>query len=210
MFIFFLEEAYETDAPSNSFVPKYIPAQMRRITPEYYENSIITLPKMLDGLAGSTIEYKLSELVSYYSSDDGFKYLHLNAMFSEILAACYQFQFRSPTTITDVRVEEIMSFLRLHRDAPFSSADIENHMRLNYKYLEEMFKKKTGMTIQKYHTDLRMHEAARLLRSTLYSVSEISAKIGYQDPLYFSNVFKKSTGYSPRAYRSNINTTIMD
>lgn len=113
-------------------------------------------------------------------------------------------------TTFDMRVEEIMSYLRLHRDEPFHSSGVEEHMRLNYKYLEEIFKKKTGMTIQQYHTDLRIQEAARLLRSTLHSISEISSMVGYQDPLYFSNVFKKATGYSPRAYRNNIGIIIMD
>lgn len=206
---FFMPEADETDMPFEEFSPQFTPKR-RRIRPADYENSIITLPKMLNNLGGSTIEYKLQELASYYNSDDVFKKLHLNAMFAEILADCYQFQFSKLYTTFDMRVEEIMSYLRLHRDEPFHSSGVEEHMRLNYKYLEEIFKKKTGMTIQQYHTDLRMQEAARLLRSTLHSVSEISSMVGYQDPLYFSNVFKKATGYSPRAYRNNIGIIIMD
>ena len=206
---FFLPDADEADIPCEEFSPQFS-LERRRMAFEDYEHSLITLPKMLTNLNGSEIEYKLQELVSYYNSDDVFKKLHLNVMFAEILADCYQLQFSNLNTVSDMRVEEIMSYLRTHRDEPFRSADVEAHMRLSYKYLEENFKKKTGMTIQQYHTDLRMHEAARLLRSTLLSVSEISAMIGYQDPLYFSNVFKKATGYSPRAYRNNIGITLID
>lgn len=206
---FYLPEPSESELPYEEFSPQFSP-KGRRLTLSDYEQTIITLPKMLTNLNGSEIEYRLQELVSYYNSDDVFKTLHLNSMFAEILATCYQFQFNNLHTVADARVEEIMSFLRTHRDESFRSADIEAHMRLSYKYLEENFKKKTGMTIQQYHTDLRIHEAARLLRSTLLSVSEISAMIGYQDPLYFSNVFKKATGYSPRAYRNNIGSTIID
>ena len=206
---FFLPDAGETDKPCEEFSPQFS-LERHRMELKDYEQALITLPKMLTNLNGSAIEYKLQELVSYYNSDDVFKKLHLNTMFAEILADCYQLQFSNLNTVSDMRVEEIMSFLRTHRDEPFRSADIEAHMRLSYKYLEESFKKKTGMTIQQYHTDLRIHEAARLLRSTLLSVSEISAMIGYQDPLYFSNVFKKATGYSPRAYRNNIGITIID
>jgi len=206
---FFLPEASESELPCEEFSPQFSPAR-HRLSLTDYEQTIITLPKMLTNLSGSEIEYKLQELVSYYNSDDVFKKLHLNAMFAEILADCYKLQFNNLNTVADMRAEEIMSYLRTHRDEPFRSADIEAHMRLSYKYLEESFKKKTGMTIQQYHTDLRIHEAARLLRSTLLSVSEISAMIGYQDPLYFSNVFKKATGYSPRAYRNNIGTAIID
>ena len=206
---FFLPEASESEIPHEEFSPQFSP-ERRRVYPSDYENSVITLPKLLTNLGGSAIEYRLLELVSYYNSDDVFKKLHLNAMFAEILADCYQLQFNNLNTVSDMRVEEIMSYLRIHRDEPFRSSEVEAHMRLSYKYLEESFKKKTGRTIQQYHTDLRMHEAARLLRSTLLSVSEISTRIGYQDPLYFSNVFKKATGYSPRAYRNNIGATIID
>ena len=82
-------------------------------------------------------------------------------------------------------------------------------MGLSYKYMEEFFKKRIGMTIQQYHTNLRIHEAEKQLRTTQYSISEISGNLGFQDPLYFSNVFKKATGVSPRDYRKNIDTIII-
>lgn len=59
-----------------------------------------------------------------------------------------------------------------------------------------------GMTPMQYITSLRITRAKDLLRSTDYSVQEIGAMAGYENPLYFSRIFKKYTGYSPSEYRA--------
>ena len=51
---------------------------------------------------------------------------------------------------------------------------------------------------------LRIHNAKVLLESTNYNVTEISNIIGYENPLYFSRIFKKQTGFSPSEYRKKI------
>ncbi|OXM85739.1 helix-turn-helix transcriptional regulator [Paenibacillus rigui] len=53
------------------------------------------------------------------------------------------------------------------------------------------------------HTKLRMNHALELIRSTSLNVSEISKRLGYQNPYYFSRVFKKVFGESPSAYMSH-------
>ncbi len=198
-------EIYDNQ-PVNEFTPQ-ISLEQYRMRPREYRRTMITLPKRIDNLLGSNIEFKLQELATCYNSDDPFRKLRINSMLSDILVDCYKLQYKTPTTVNDMRVDEIVSFLRQHRDEPFRSQGVEEHMKLSYKYLEEGFKKKTGMTIQQYHTALRIREAEHLLGSTTHTISEISEQLGYPDPLYFSNVFKKHTGYSPRAYRNSIVTT---
>lgn len=58
-----------------------------------------------------------------------------------------------------------------------------------------------GMTPMQYVTSLRITRAKELLSSTDYSIQEIGALVGYENPLYFSRIFKKQTGSSPSAYR---------
>lgn len=192
--------------PASEFTPQ-LSLERYRIRPREYRQTMLTLPKRINNLLGSNIEFKLKELASCYNSDDPFRKLHISSMLSDILVDCYRLQYKTPTTINDMRVDEIISYLIKHRNEPFRSRHIEEHMKLSYKYLEEGFKKKTGMTIQQYHTALRIREAERLLGSTTYTIFEIGEQLGYTDPLYFSNVFKKHTGYSPRAYRNSIVTT---
>ena len=63
------------------------------------------------------------------------------------------------------------------------------------------FKVYTGYTPLEYRAMKRMENAKSLLSGTDMSVSDISESLGFDDPLYFSRVFKKNTGISPREYR---------
>lgn len=53
-----------------------------------------------------------------------------------------------------------------------------------------------------YLLTIRVNNAASLLETTDYSMAEIAAIIGYEDPLYFSRLFRKIKGVSPRDYRN--------
>ncbi len=63
------------------------------------------------------------------------------------------------------------------------------------------FKKITQVTPAQYILSMRITNAMNLLDDTDYSVSEVAAAVGYDNALYFSRLFKKHTGYSPREYR---------
>ncbi|WP_246294501.1 response regulator transcription factor [Paenibacillus planticolens] len=67
-------------------------------------------------------------------------------------------------------------------------------------YLSKQFAKEVGCTFVQYVTNHRMEESKRLLRMNM-KISEICEQVGYLNPEHFSRVFKKATGYSPRAYR---------
>lgn len=205
---FFLPEAIISEAPQKEFIPP-VSMSKNRFRPRDFQETVITLPKRIDNLQGSDLEHNMCQLASYYHSGDPFRPLRMNNMLSNILADCMQLKFKENVTMAELRIQEILTFLQVHCREPFRSREIEQHMGLSYKYMEEFFKKRIGMTIQQYHTSLRIHEAEQLLRTTQYSVSEISESLGYQDPLYFSNVFKKATGVSPRDYRKNIDTIII-
>ncbi len=63
------------------------------------------------------------------------------------------------------------------------------------------FKQYAGMPPGKYITSIRINKAKELLESTDYTVGEVGAIIGYENPLYFSRIFKKQTSLSPAEYR---------
>ena len=67
--------------------------------------------------------------------------------------------------------------------------------------LIRMFHRYCGKSPMEHVTEMRMELAKNLLESTALSMKEIAGRIGYNDPLYFSSVFRKFTGMSPRAFR---------
>jgi len=73
---------------------------------------------------------------------------------------------------------------------------ISEMLQLNRRYLSRHFKKETGMTIQEYLLQVRMENAAELLKKGV-SVKEAAELCGYADPFNFSRMFKKTYGVSP-------------
>ena len=65
------------------------------------------------------------------------------------------------------------------------------------------FKARTGMTPQRYLTSIRLGQARELLRSSTLNIGEIAAVCGYETALYFSRIFRKYTGVSPKAFRES-------
>ena len=58
------------------------------------------------------------------------------------------------------------------------------------------------ITPMQYILSLRISAAKRYLDSTNKSIAEIASAVGYDNPLYFSRIFKKHTGYSPSEYKN--------
>lgn len=75
-------------------------------------------------------------------------------------------------------------------------ADISYHP----KYLSGLFKRRMGIGIAEYLNTVRVQNACTLMDQGLVCVSEIAALSGYRDALYFSKVFRKKLGLSPKSY----------
>ncbi|WP_462413034.1 response regulator [Neobacillus sp. Marseille-QA0830] len=70
-------------------------------------------------------------------------------------------------------------------------------------YLSNLFKLEKGFNFGDYLLELRMKKAMELLREGKVRTSDVSEKVGYSNPQYFSICFKKYTGYTPAEYRKN-------
>ena len=77
--------------------------------------------------------------------------------------------------------------------------DIAVHLGISAYHLSHIFGEKSDFTVYGYLMVLRMEKARALLHEGKLNVSEVAYFVGYQDPAYFSRVFKKQFGYSPRS-----------
>ncbi|GGD57083.1 helix-turn-helix domain-containing protein [Paenibacillus nasutitermitis] len=71
-------------------------------------------------------------------------------------------------------------------------------------YLSLLFKLNTGKTFIEHLTDIRIDKAKELLKMAHYKNYEVAEQVGYQDPRYFSQIFKKKVGLSPSEYRESV------
>lgn len=98
-------------------------------------------------------------------------------------------------------VRECMEYIRLHYYERINIASAAESLHVNKSYLGTVFKKETGVSIVETITRYRLDKAMELMRQTEYKLFEISEKVGFEDPAYFTNVFIKYIGISPSAYR---------
>lgn len=98
-------------------------------------------------------------------------------------------------------INQIKQYIDQNYTDNISLNTLSEKFYVNSSYVSRLFKQELGENFIDYLTDKRMEEAVRLLLSTEMHVYEISEKIGYGNPKYFSQLFKKYTGVSPREYR---------
>ena len=97
--------------------------------------------------------------------------------------------------------DRIIQFLKENIYARLSVADVCRNLNYNKSYLFKQFKKATGKSVLAYFTLLKIEKAKRLLRETSLSVAQISEKLAFDTPNYFSKSFKKHTGFTPLQYK---------
>ncbi|HUC92206.1 MAG TPA: helix-turn-helix transcriptional regulator [Paenibacillus sp.] len=73
---------------------------------------------------------------------------------------------------------------------------------LNANYLSQLFKKEVGIPVSEYIQRERIEEAKKLLELTDMSLADIGVRLQFNDQSYFTKVFKKHTGMTPRQFRS--------
>lgn len=100
----------------------------------------------------------------------------------------------------DVYVSHALDFIRLNY-ATIKVNDIAKYIGINRSYLTNIFKKKMGVSPQEYLLQYRLNMGCQLLLTTNLSIQEVAQKIGYENPLTFSKMFKNAYGVSPRNYR---------
>lgn len=95
----------------------------------------------------------------------------------------------------------VIAYIQEHYNEKITLEDLARCADRNPQYISAVFSRECGISISEYITSLRVEEAKKLLRSTTMPISQIAQQVGYQDPKYFSRIFRKETGFYPRAYR---------
>jgi AraC-like DNA-binding protein/mannose-6-phosphate isomerase-like protein (cupin superfamily) len=89
-------------------------------------------------------------------------------------------------------------------DADLGVELLAAELRCSPSHLSKLFHRETGERIVSYMTRIRLADAIDAIRHTTHSMKEIATACGFNDPNYFTRVFRKATGRSPVQYRAEL------
>ncbi len=120
------------------------------------------------------------------------------------LICCYLAAYQTGSSLTPV-VEQIENnIITNYADSTYQLDAYLHSLPFSYDYLRKLFQKELGVTPHRYLIDKRLKMAAELLLSDANTgartIADIAPLCGFQDPLYFSKMFKKRYGTAPRYY----------
>ena len=96
-------------------------------------------------------------------------------------------------------------YLKSNYKTKITSVLLEKQFHHNFDYMNRKFKEVTGETIFAFLEKYRIEQAKILLSSKQFTVTQIADQLGFCNGFYFSKVFKKNEGISPREYQANLN-----
>lgn len=98
-------------------------------------------------------------------------------------------------------IEKIRKYVLEHLDGEIGRDEIAAYVNLSPDYMSKIFKNITRKTLSQYIVDERMEKAVLLMRTTNLNISQIAMQVGCDNFSYFTKLFKKYTGKTPREYR---------
>lgn len=111
---------------------------------------------------------------------------------------------KTPASSTGEISDKIKSYVRDHIENPELSLKwiAEHELYMNVDYISKKFVKETGQKFSAYLTEMRIKKAKELLSgSNPVPIADVAELVGCgNNPMYFSQIFKKGTGMSPSSY----------
>ena len=101
----------------------------------------------------------------------------------------------------DVDLDVVQQFMREQVAGQLTLEQLAASAGLSRSHFAQRYRDLTGYAPMRHFTQFKMEAACHLLDTTQQSIKQVAAALGYDDPLYFSRVFRRVVGVSPRAYR---------
>jgi AraC family transcriptional activator of pobA len=97
---------------------------------------------------------------------------------------------------------EVFTVIDRRLGEPLSLRDVARELGVTSGHLTTVVRRRTGRTVQEWITECRMTEARSLLSDTDLSITAVARRVGISDPGYFSRLFRRTHGVSPRRWRA--------
>ena len=154
---------------------------------DYWENNC--------GISCEALENSISEIV-YKTKEEIYAA-------ANIMEACTSYIIYKELIIPENSklINAAKAYIDEHLSEDIQIETLCAELKIGRTKLYEIFRKERNIGVSKYILKRRMHRAKKLIKTSELSVTEISQSVGFSDYNYFSKVFKKIYGRSPKSYR---------
>ncbi|MDF2720644.1 MAG: transcriptional regulator [Paenibacillus sp.] len=163
----------------------------------------LAIPPVMDGNEMPTLlECYVTSLSMWQEKNAGYRW-YTKMQFMKLLDLVAKLhrehsqQKRRNALLADLAV----AYMKEHLHEEFDRSRLAAHLSVSPGHLSRLFKQHLGCSPIEFVVRLRVDQAKHMLHSTRLSVRAISESLGFTDPYYFSRVFSKATGMSPREFR---------
>ncbi|MXV52294.1 AraC family transcriptional regulator [Pedobacter sp. HMF7647] len=125
-----------------------------------------------------------------------------NIKLLDFISSFIYFKEINPTIQDDDLIKKSIVFMKKNLDSRFSVDHFASSQHLSVSHYSRLFRAKTGSSPNQYFSLLKIQKSCQYLYFSDLSIKEICARLGFDDPYYFSRLFKKLMGTSPAKYRS--------
>lgn len=169
------------------------------------KNHIITLITLVSRAA---IDGGLHEEVAFSLHDRFIQQVEELNRLDEIRALAGDVLYTFAEKVKQVKAERYSKTITICKDYIYKHIydeinhnEIANKVELSPKYLSFLFKKEVGITVSEYIQQTKIDEVKKLLAYSKTPISEICSLLNFNDQSYFTKVFKKVVGITPKQYR---------
>lgn len=154
------------------------------------------------------LEDLLYKIENEFREDKKYHSVLFNTYVIELLVLLLRYRYDNPTKSDeyDVIIHSVADFIKENYSNNISLETLSRKFSMSKSHISRKFKSYTGIGINEYITYVRISEAQRMLRESNLSVTKISQQCGFNDSNYFSNVFKKLKGVTPKSYQLKVKT----
>lgn len=200
----FLEHGNESEI--HDFVESYLQSISRALKSRMFRAYVVlnirfTMIAYVESLGASKEVYM--KKIGDYAQEMNIEPDEVPAYFVNMLQAAFEIREQASSSQNRKLISRAIAYIDenyMHDSLSLNTVAAEAEVSANY--LSAVFSQSMKKTFVEYVTEKRMEKAKKLLKSTSLSSGEIAARTGYKDSHYFSFVFKKTQGMSPREYRA--------
>lgn len=130
-----------------------------------------------------------------------FRISQMTSLLSDYITQTFDLYEKSLQNSDSKIIQTVKAYIHDHYQEKLELEDTAGQVYLSPSYLGIVFKQQTGQNYTDYVTDVRMEKAKEFLRNIDLTISEVAFAVGYKDVRYFSKIFKKKIGITPKEYR---------